>query len=282
MAEHELGIFARTFTRGSIESNLDAVEEYGLGVVQYNMACAGLSSLPDQIPCGLAERIRVAAAQRGVRIAAVSGTFNMIHPDLELRRAGLHRLRTLAGACAALGTGTITLCTGTRDPHDMWHGHAANCDPDAWTDLLASMEIAVSIAEEFDICLGIEPETANVVDGATRALLLLGELRSARLKIVIDAANLFSVEDLPRQCDILDEAFDLLGPYLVMAHAKDVQVVHGEIRRVAAGSGLLDYPHYLSLVRHARIPLVVHGLSEAEVPRSLAFLRATRVVATRS
>jgi len=274
MPPHELGIFAKTFTSPSIEANLDAVASHGLRVVQYNMACAGLSSLPAHIAPDLAARIGLAAAQRDIRIAALSGTFNMVHPDPERRRAGLHRLRVLAQACAALGTQTITLCTGTRDPDDMWRGHPANRHPDAWTDLLACLEPAVALADEFDLTLGIEPETANVVDSAARAVQLLRQLRSPRLKIVLDAANLLGADSLPRQHDILEEAFDLLGPYLVMAHAKDVEVVDGEVRHVAAGTGQLDYPHYLSLLRTVPVPLVVHGLAEADVPRSLAFLRA--------
>ena len=115
LTSQSIGIFAKTFPRGSLESNLDAAAGYGLQVVHYNMACAGLPSVPDEIPSELATRVGRAAAARGVRIAAVSGTFNMIHPDPELRRRGLRGLRAIAGACAALGTGCITLCTGTRD-----------------------------------------------------------------------------------------------------------------------------------------------------------------------
>ena len=47
MSTIELGIFARTFTRKTLEENLDAVTRHGLSVVQYNMACAGLPSLPE-------------------------------------------------------------------------------------------------------------------------------------------------------------------------------------------------------------------------------------------
>jgi sugar phosphate isomerase/epimerase len=137
------------------------------------------------------------------------------------------------------------------------------------------MEVALTIAEETDLLLGIEPETANVVDSAARADLLLRELRSPRLRIVLDPANLFQAEDLPRQHDILDEAFDTLGAHVIMAHAKDMSVDDGEIRHVAAGTGLLDYRHYLSLLENVPTHLVVHGLSESEVPASLAYLRAT-------
>jgi sugar phosphate isomerase/epimerase len=268
-----LGIFAKTFPRPTPEANLDAVRGHGLGVVQYNLACAGLPSLPERVEPGLALRIGAAAASRRVALAAVSGTFNMIDPVPERRDTGMRRLARLAGACAELGTKVITLCTGTRDPDDMWRGHPANGRPDAWADLLRAMEQALTIAEYHDLWLAVEPETANAVDSPVKARRLLDELGSPRLKIIIDPANLFHAEDLPRQRAILNAAFDLLGPDVVLAHAKDVRVVNGAVHHVPAGTGVLDYPHYLGLLRHLPVPLIVHGLAEAEVGKALAFLR---------
>jgi sugar phosphate isomerase/epimerase len=276
-----LGIFAKTFLRPTLEENLDAVRHHQLGVVQYNLACAGLPSLPERIEPRLARQVGAAAASRGITIAAVSGTFNMIDPVRERRDAGMRRLGQLAGACALLGTTIITLCTGTRDPDDMWRGHPANGRPDAWADLLAAMERALVIAEEHDLWLAVEPETANVVDSPAKARRLLDELRSPRLKVIIDPANLFHVEDLPHQRAVLTAAFDLLGPDIVLAHAKDVRVVAGTVRHVAAGTGLLDYPYYLALLRHVPVPLIMHGLAEAEVGRALAFLRGALAAAQR-
>jgi sugar phosphate isomerase/epimerase len=272
---NQIGIFAKTFPRPTFEENLDAVRYHWLGVVQYNLACAGLPSLPERIEPGLARQIGAAAAARRITIAAVSGTFNMIDPVRERRDDGLRRLGQLAGACAPLGTRIITLCTGTRDPDDMWRGHPANDRPDAWADLLAAMEQALLIAEEHDLWLAVEPETANVVDSPAKARRLLDELRSPRLKIIIDPANLLRVEDLPHQRALLDAAFYVLGPDIVLAHAKDVRVVDGTVHHVAAGTGVLDYQHYLTLLRHTPVPLIVHGLAEAEVDRTLAFLRGT-------
>ena len=114
-----LGIFAKTFPRSSLGETLDAVRAHGIGCVQFNMSCAGLPSMPDELPLGLAERIREEMAERNLTMAAVSGTFNMIHPDADKRRDGLRRLEVLAGACERLGTSVITLCTGARDPEDM-------------------------------------------------------------------------------------------------------------------------------------------------------------------
>src|ERR671910_619493 len=271
-----IGVFAKTFARSSPEGVFDALVGYGLGETQFNMSVARLSPLPDEIASALADRVRVAAAERRIALVAVSGTFNMIHPDLGVRRDGLRRLGVLAGACERLGTSTVTLCTGTRDPEDMWRRHPGNATPEAWRDLLAAMQEALETAEGQGVTLAFEPETGNVVDSAEKGRRLLDEMRSPRLKVIIDAANLVDAEDparrLSRSEEILDEAFELLGGDLVLAHAKDVKR-SGEV--VAAGKGYLDYDLYLRHLREAGYdgPLVLHGLTEEEVAGSLAFLR---------
>ena len=271
-----LGIFARTFARSSPEEVFDALVGYGLGETQFNMSVAGLSPLSDEIAPALADRVRVAAAERRISLAAVSGTFNMIHPDIGVRRDGLRRLGVLAGACERLGTSTVTLCTGTRDPEDMWRRHPDNERTEAWRDLLATMQEALETAEEHGVTLAFEPEAGNVVASAAKGRRLLDEMRSPRLKVIMDAANLFDAEDparrLSRSEEILDEAFELLGGDLLLAHAKDVKG-SGEV--VAAGKGDLDFDLYLKHLSEAGYggPLVMHGLAEEEVEGSLVFLR---------
>jgi sugar phosphate isomerase/epimerase len=272
-----LGIFAKTFERPAVEGVFEAVKAHGLDCVQFNMSCAGLSSMPDAIDPTTLDRIRAAAQASGVEIAAVSGTYNMIHPDAQVREQGLRRLGTLAaasvGLCVRDGlcSRVITLCTGTRDPQNMWRRHPDNDSPGAWADLLRAMERALHIAEEKQVTLAIEPEHANVVSSAKRCRALLDELRSPRLKVVIDGANL--IEPGSDQKQVLDEAFDLLAEDMVIAHAKDRSADGGFC---AAGQGNLDYRHYLSLLQASAFagPLILHGLGEGEVVASLEFLNS--------
>ena len=267
-----LGIFARTFSRPTVEEVFDAVKEHGLYCVQFNMACAGLPSLPDDIPSSLSSRIHEAAMDRGIEIAAVSGTYNMAHPDPEARQAGLRRLRTLASACHAIGTSVITLCTGSRDPEDMWRWHPENASSQAWSDMLSSMEAALRIAEEEQVTLAFEPERANVVSTAAKGHALLAAMQSSHLKVVIDPANLIVPGDEHQMSQVLDEAFDLLGEYIVIAHAKD-RGADDTFR--AAGEGILDYDQYVRLLRAASFngPLILHGLTEGQIDAALQFLR---------
>jgi len=270
-----LGIFAKTFARPTVEECFDAVKAHGLSCVQFNMSCAGLPPLPDVIEAVHCDRIADAAKSRGLTIAAVSGTFNMIHPDPERRADGLRRLEILAGACKRLGTKVITLCTGTRDPDDMWRRHPLNSSESAWIDLVASIKAAIAIADRFDLTLAIEPEAGNVIDSASKARRLIEQLGgpNRRLQVVFDPANLFTPGTVGQMADVLNEASTRIAGDVVIAHAKDI--ARDGQSHPAAGRGVLDYNLFLSnLKTHFTGPLILHGLSEAEVPASLAFIRA--------
>ncbi|MEZ4862315.1 MAG: sugar phosphate isomerase/epimerase [Caldilineaceae bacterium] len=270
----EIGIFSRTFVRPTLGEVLDAVVGHGLHAVQFNLACAGLAEMPDEVPPALITTIREAMAARGITMAALSGTYNMIHPDLAARAAGLRQLRVLAAACAGLGTSVITLCTGTRNTASMWRPHPDNSSPAAWLDLRQALDAAVAIADEYNVTLAFEPEVSNVLDSAPRSRRMLDEVGSPRLKVVMDGANIFHHGELPHMTRILTEAFDLLGGDIVLAHAKDLDR-DGEAGHVAAGEGLLDYGLYLRLLHASGYdgPLVLHGLSEAQTPGCIRFLQ---------
>jgi sugar phosphate isomerase/epimerase len=269
-----IGILLGTFSRQTLEARLDVAKAAGLECVQLSMDCAGLREMPDEIPSELANRIRREAEARGITIAALQGTFNMSHPDAEHRQTGLRRLRVLAEACPLMGTSMLHLCTGTRDRGGMWRRHPDNDSPTAWQDMAACMREAIGIARQYGVVLAFEPEVNNVVDSTRKARRLLDEIASPQLKVTIDPANIFHAGELPRMKEILDEAFVLLGKDIVMAHAKDLDR-DGDAGHKAAGQGKLDYDRYLSLMHtHGfKGPLLLHGLSEAQVPGCVAFLR---------
>src|SRR5215207_5402596 len=102
--------------------------------------------------------VRTAFDSAGLGIPSVSGTFNMIHPDADLRARQIQQAVRLIGLAPRLGTGVVTLCTGTRDPDKMWRAHPGNADPSAWSDLRRSLDPLLGAARETGIRLGVEPE----------------------------------------------------------------------------------------------------------------------------
>ncbi len=269
-----LGIFAKTFPGSDPQTVLSAVAAAGYGAAQYNMACSGLAPMPDAVEAAAGDAVRAAGAANGVEIVALSGTFNMIHPDPRIREAGLRSLGAVTKAAARMGAPLVTLCTGTRDPDDQWRGHPDNARPEAWRDLIASMEIALTQAEAAGVDLGVEPELANVIDSAAAARRLIDEMASPRLKIVFDAANLFETATAEARRDIVARGVDLLADRIALAHAKDR---HADGRFATAGKGVLDYPHYLQALKRSGFdgPLVTHGLGADEAAGVAVFLTST-------
>ncbi len=214
----QVGIMSRTYRRDSLDGVLNAVVSAGFRSIQFNLSAAGLDTLPSRLPAARARAIGDAVTRRGLAMAAISGTFNLIHPDETRRREGLARLGRLAESCQWLGTRTISLCTGTLDPDDMW-------------------------------------------------------LRAPRLKVLIDPANLAIAGDPEGARSALDEAFQLLGEDVVLAHAKDLSAQPGQ-GFVAAGKGCIDFERYIRLLDEVGYsgPLILHGLTEHEVGESVAFL----------
>jgi sugar phosphate isomerase/epimerase len=266
------GIFAKTFPGTSPHVVLRQVKQAGFEIAQYNMACSGLASMPDDIAPAIIADIKAASAETAVLIPALSATYNMIHPSTDERENGQRRLAVVMQAARDMGIATVTLCTGTRDPHDQWAGHPDNSSAAAWGDLRHAMQHAITLAERHDVTLGIEPELANVVNSAQKARQLIDEMQSRHVRIILDPANLFEAEPVPQQNRIISEAIDLLADHIVMVHAKD-RKANGTF--TAAGTGTLDYPHLVSELKHHNInvPLITHGLTAAEAPGVAAFLR---------
>lgn len=274
-AEHalRLGIFARTFVRRDAAAVATAVAGHGFDLTQLNLSSTGLPTLPDLVEQPDYDSISTAFTAAGVEIWGLSATYNMIHPDPGKRRHDTDRAVAMVGHAGHIGISTVTLCTGTRDPDNMWKWHPDNASGAAWSDLRATLELLIPAARSAGVKLGIEPEGGNVVRDAAAAVRLLQELGAdaETIGVVLDPANLVTPQTLDDQHRILTRAFTELGPATVCLHAKDV-VAPGEY--AAAGYGGLDYDLIMNLHSRLphRVPVVIQDSTEADAGRTRQFL----------
>ncbi|HGJ65276.1 TPA: sugar phosphate isomerase/epimerase [bacterium] len=270
----QIGIMARTFSSPKLSEILDGVISHEIYSIQFSFGCVGFPELPEKIDLKLCDDIRAEVEKRKITMSAMSGTFNMIDPDINKRKEGIKRLSLLISACKNLGTSVITLCTGTRDPQNMWRRHPDNDTEEAFIDLVETLKELLDVAEKYNVILAFEPEVSNVIDSANRGKRLIDELKSPYLKVVMDCANIFHKGELAKMDDILKQAFELLGEHIIIAHAKDLDH-DGDAGHLPAGKGLLDYDRYISLLKQYKpdAPLILHGLNENEVGECVNFLR---------
>jgi sugar phosphate isomerase/epimerase len=260
-----LGIFARTFPRDTPEAVAAEVQQAGFAMAHWNFAAVGRPTLANGIDDEAFGRVRASFDAVGVAIPSVSVTYNVVHPDRELREGKTAAAVELIGRIPSLGAGVATLCSGTRDPENMWRNHPDNASQDAWSDLRASLDVLLDAAATAGIRLGVEPEPGNIVRNAAAAARLLGELGpDAPIGIIFDPANLLSPATIAQQEEILTDAIDVLGARIIGVHAKDVV----ESGYSAAGAGMMDYHLIFRLLsRIAPVPLIAQDVEESDAAR---------------
>jgi len=268
----ELGVFSRTYHSVGIDNIFTRIAQDGFQAIQFNFSSAGLPSLPSDWPETAISEVISSAAQRGLTICALSGTYNMAHPDVARRQADRIGFANVVRAAQVMQAPLVTLCTGSRHATNMWSHHPDNESPEAWSAMRGELDFALELAERHGVSLGIEPEPGNLVASARVARRLLDEIRSPRLKIVMDAANLLPPENQARQREVVAEAVALLDAELALVHTKDVGP-NGDA--VAAGHGIVDFRNFLKAILSTgyRGPLISHNFPESDAAYVAGFLR---------
>lgn len=235
----------------------------------------GNYDIPPQLPEGIIPLIRRYSGEYGITVSAINGTYNTAHPDETVRREGLRRFALAAEAAQEIGCPIVTLCSGSRCREDMWTPHPDNDSPDAIRDMRESMVDLAGIAERENLILAIEPEASNILNTPEKAREILK--LSPRLKMIMDAANLFHEGEAKRQNarPILEHAFSVFGPDIALAHGKDILEGPG-IRFCAGGEGIVDFPRMKALLDACGFhgDMIVHGVyDESKMPAVCTYMR---------
>lgn len=281
----KFGICTTDFAARGMDELFAAIAAMGFSCVQFafqsiaesDFVETGAIEIPAEIPAGLPGRVAARARAHGLEIVAVNGTYNMAHPDADVRAEGARRFLKLIDAAHEMGAKYITLCTGSRNRASLWARHPDNQSSAAWRDMAEGMARILPRAEERKIALLIETEAANTVNTPARARRLMDEMSSPALKVVLDPANLF----LPGMArpenvrPVLDDAFSRFGGEILLAHGKDIRA-GVDIDFCAAGLGIVDFPYMLQKLREMDFSgdMVLHGIyDEADMPRALKYMR---------
>ena len=110
-----LGICTTDFATMGADALFRQIGEMGFESVQFSFASiveSGYEARGDwEIPPAIAPEtvrlVRGCARRYGLEIVAVNGTYNMAHPDAEVRQEGARRFAVLAQAAAELGAGMV-------------------------------------------------------------------------------------------------------------------------------------------------------------------------------
>ena len=211
---------------------------------------------------GLAMYMKELCIENKVDVAVLGCYLNLGNPDpkqlaniVEKYKAHI-RFASVLG-CAVVGTETGAVNTEYKfDP--------ANHSEEALEIFIKNLRPVIAYAEKFGVIFAIEPVYKHIVYTIERAKKVLDAINSPNLQIIFDPVNVLSVDNIKDQDEIIKNAFDLLGKDIAIIHAKDFVVQNNELISVAAGTGGLNYPLLLKLVKQHKP--YVHVTLEDTIP----------------
>ena len=264
-----LGVFARCFPVAPPAELAAAIASHGFDTVQLNLSAIGEQTIPGEATLAGLDLAAIAGAFRdaGLSLWGLSGSYNMAHPDRDRARAETAAAARLVRRAHELGVTAVTLCTGSRDPDDMWRAHPDNSSDAAWDDLLTNLVPLLDAADEADVLLAVEPEPGNVVSGTEAALRLARALgdRAARVGFILDPANLVAIHAPAEREAVLRDAFARLGDAAICVHAKDV--VPWTARLDGAPGLDLDLIRELHAALPRRVPVIIQDADAQNIAR---------------
>lgn len=139
-----------------------------------------------------------------------------------------------------LGCGVVGTETGAVNTEYKYE--PANHTEEALQTFIENLRPIVKCAEQFGVIIAIEPVWKHIVCTVERARKVLDAIDSPNLQIIFDPVNLLCVDNIDRQDEIINQAFELLGDEIAVVHCKDYVVEGNELKSIAAGTGSLNYP----------------------------------------
>jgi sugar phosphate isomerase/epimerase len=221
------------------------------------------------------ERVRDVLAEAGVRVAHANPLYeSLVNPDEGRRREGVRVLRHACRCARWLDSAITHVRPGSLNPRGHWLPYPGNTSPETLDRLIGSLREVVSAAEEEGVYLALEGGVPSPLDSPERMRWVVEAVGSPVVRVNVDAVNFVaSLEDAYHTTPFLHRAFDVLDPYIVCGHIKDVRVDEQFILHIsecAPGDGIMDLETYLRRFE-AACPdgyLLIEHLPDAEVPRA--------------
>ncbi|MBO5127585.1 MAG: sugar phosphate isomerase/epimerase [Clostridia bacterium] len=265
------------------ELGFECVQFAFSSIAESEFTPTGRIEIPDKIPTAALDAAARSANRYHLPIEVINGTFNMAHPDEDVRREGIKRFALLTEAAEILGAKYISLCSGTRFAEHLWTYSPDNHTAGAWNDMLDTIQRAVELAERRNITLAIESEASNIIDTPENARRVMDEVGSDHLKMILDCANLFHIGRAHPEYvqETIAHAFEFFGEDIVLAHGKDIREGDG-INFCGTGRGIVDFPFTAQMLKKYGFAgdMFLHGIyDEADMPFALAHWKAAEKAA---
>jgi len=223
--------------------------------------------------------IREAFASADVEIAEVAAWCNVSAPEPVRRKKNRAYVKERLALADEVGARCAITYIGSLAEGAEFHPHPDNLTQKGFDEFV---ECAREIIDEVKprrakFCL--EMMQWELPDSPEVLLELIKAIDRPAFAAHLDPVNLIVS---PRQyydtTSLIKRCFELLGPYIVSAHGKDITLgdkLSLHLSEVIPGRGNLDYRTYLGLLDGTGIPIMLEHLADADYPEARDHLKNT-------
>ena len=209
--------------------------------------------------------IRQACDDQGVEIVELGCTCNVVTPRDDEAAEAVERLGKALQAGALLNCDHVTTCAGSRHPDadKPLAPHPDNWADETWDLLIRRIWSLLARVDDLGVCLCFEPRATTTLNSLDSLAELAADASSARVRIALDPAAIFTPAAARAPSVGLAETFGRLADTIALVRATDVALIEAgdEPRCVPAplGEGVLDYGTLLKLADALELdtPIVV-------------------------
>ena len=218
---------------------------------------------------GLAMHMKELCRKNDVDVAVLGCYLNLCNPDPEQHAKIVEKYKAHIRFASILGCGVVGTETGAVNVEYKYE--PANHSDEALQLFIDNVRPIVKYAENFGVIFAIEPVYKHIVCNVERARKVLDAIDSPNLQIILDPVNLLSVDNYKDQDAIIKQAFELLGDDIAVIHAKDYVEENGDLKSIAAGTGGMNYPYLIKMIKEHKP--YVHVTLENTVPENAVATR---------
>jgi sugar phosphate isomerase/epimerase len=226
--------------------------------------------------------IRQSFARADIVIAEVGAWVNPLHPRAEERTRHRATIAEMLAVADEVGARCCVTVAGSFDEGSMVGPHPDNFAAGTFEAVVEWVREILQAARPRRTRLALEVAPWTMLDNPEVYRRLIDAIDDPRLAVHLDPANcVVDARLYYGTTALLDRCFDLLGPWVVSCHAKDIRQADDprtvSLMEVAPGQGILDYR---TLVRRLEqvspeLPVIIEHLeTEAEYTAAAEYIRA--------
>lgn len=272
MAHFIVGARLHDYGQGTPDELFSKVALDGFETVQlaYRKCVPGVNAYTDITPA-LVQATLQAGKAHNIQVA-VLGTYVELALDNEAERLqNAVDFKSQLAVCQALGAG----CIGTETTNMALQPAGTTRDKAQYL-LCKSLEMLLPEAERLGVTIGIEPVSYHSMNTPEATRHILDTMQSPALKVIFDAGNLLTADQVDKQVSLWDRVGELLGDRIVAVHFKgEAFDADGKPRSTSLEDSVIDFDSVFRMLRQLpqTLPVLREEASPARAAADIALMR---------